>query len=249
MITFNIQYYIDLLESSKDDPISNLELNKFVDEIYSGSKYSRLFGQFIFCKLIFSNINYNCINTLYNKKLMEIYIPYFKDIHLIPQDKKYGKNLLEHTLLCYTSVLDISMLFNIKGLNSNIFNLDYNDVLKIMYFSALLHDIGKIDDIREHCLIGYGISKEISKYFSPFVDVIGFETIVPIIVKNHMRPFGIQRGEYWSDHAIKKFIIDCNDKTTAMLTVILSAVDKYASTKNVIFIEPLIKLFLRIYKI
>ena len=47
---------------------------------------------------------------------------------------------------------------------------------------------------------------------------------------------------------IEKFIIDNYDKTISLITIILAAIDKYASSKNYIYLEPLIELFMRVYR-
>ena len=237
-----------MFEARDSDSLAFKECEKFLDEIYNGSKYSRLFGQFILTKMICHPVGFNCLNNIYLSGFLEKYIPEFQDIHLLNQDKKFGKNLWEHSLLCYTHVDEILLLFNLADLKRSIFNIDSEEVRKILYFGALLHDIGKVDDVSLHASIGASYAKDICLNFEEFVSVKNLNIIVPIVIHSHMRPLGYQRGENWSDNAIEKFIIDNYDKTISLITIILAAIDKYASSKNYIYLEPLIELFMRVYR-
>ena len=126
--------------------------------------------------------------------------------------------------------------------------MDLEEARKILYFAALLHDIGKIEDVDTHNIVGASYSKDICLNFKPFINIKNLNIIVPILINLHMRPLGYQRGERWSNLAIEKFICDNYDKTTSLLTIILSTIDKYSSSKNYAYLETLIELFLSVYK-
>ena len=65
MKIFNINEYIEMFEARDSDSLAFKECEKFLDEIYNGSKYSRLFGQFILTKMICHPVSFNCLNNIY----------------------------------------------------------------------------------------------------------------------------------------------------------------------------------------
>ena len=90
------------------------------------------------------------------------------------------------------------------------------------------------------------ISKTFLQNCELFLNIDNFESIVSRIILLHMRPLGYQRDEIWSDKAVGKFIRDSYGKEVAILIVIFSAIDKYASTKNFFYLDKLVELCYRI---
>jgi hypothetical protein len=118
---------------------------------------------------------------------------------------------------------------------------------EIIGASCILHDIGKVYDVNNHAKIGADIAcKFYIKYNAFLKGRIDSCTDIYNVVLNHMRPLGYQRGEQWSDLAVSKFIVDCGGTEQALLTVLLSMCDKYASTRNKKFLVKLEELCTRI---
>lgn len=204
------------------------------------SKYSMAFGAYYLINKLGQVSSFDEMKGMIQSGFTGLYIPEMNsNLFKIPQEKQYGKTLGDHlifTFLAYNNVWSDKYCGHINN--------------KVIGLACFLHDIGKVHDVNNHAKIGADIVCKFSlRYMGYFKNKIDDCTDLYNIVLNHMRPLGYQRGEKWSDSAVEKFIIDCGNKDVALSTVVLAMCDKFASTRNKSYLEPLEELCTRIIHI
>ena len=232
-----MQYENIFIECGNGDYVFKRKATQLVDEIYNSSIYSRWFGLWMLNQYLFKyNLhsgNYSLIFGLYESKFLTKYFKDFEDIHKIGQMKKFGKNLLDHTILCMDSCFDIlvftGFLFNSRDVS--ICGLNTFEIYEVLRFCSMFHDIGKIEQDMNHEKYSAEIAEEYLKKIYPY----GFPSTQDVaigVILSHMKPHGYGRGEKWGNNAINNFVEGCGSKGIAQLSVLMAIIDKYASTRN-----------------
>lgn len=219
--------------------VSVIDLKKRIGLIKDYDTPTAFYGAWLFYKLINMNLSYKCLRGMYYSGFISLFIPCLEESHLLIQDKRFGKNLAEHSLL---TLLALDYVCK-ESMYCDIFEYTLYDPVPVLSFSSLLHDIGKAYDMEKHELIG---AEKAEEYGNLFASIVGNDFLgehLYLIILNHMRPLGYQRGEKWSDEAIRKFIDDCNGKGIALMTIVVSMADKYASTQTFSHLVLLYDLF------
>lgn len=229
----------------------------FSGDVHSGiteaigiNEFSKAFGAYYFINSCLSINSFDHIQGMIKSGFLSLYIHEMNaSLFKIPQNKQYGKNLGDHLIFTLLAMNSVSSKMYMSKYKHTIEDIYSHIDLQVIGLACLLHDVGKVYDVNNHAKIGADIACKFSIQHVKFLDKkIEACTDLYNIILNHMRPLGYQRGEQWSDGAVKNFIVDCGGTSQALSTVFVAMCDKYASTRNLDFLERLIELCDRIIR-
>jgi tRNA nucleotidyltransferase/poly(A) polymerase len=164
-------------------------------------------------KIIIHPNSYKIIKEMIETDVLENIFQDIKKMKAYKHDKPPAETLMEHSLYTYMKMEDF-LNNNGKG----IINVDSIYDIPVLKLSALLHDVGKLYTKRyvtdnefhfyNHEIVGSKIAILFARNSLSLSNVLA--NYLGMLVKNHMRSHLFTRIEKLSDHAIYRFIRDCD---------------------------------------
>ncbi len=173
-------------------------------------------------KILSHKNSYTVFSEIIRREILDSLIPEIAMMRTFSHNKPPAKTLLEHSLFSYMKIES----FIEKDVNKIWPEPEYFSV-PIMKLATFLHDIGKLYTKRftgenefhfyNHEIIGAKKASNIVKNKLSFSNVNVKYTNV--LVANHMRPHLFTRIPKLTDHAIYRFIRDCDGHPEDVITV------------------------------